>query len=78
MKLGHLTVGQLREAMRKHPYLMVSDGHETCQYAINSKIMNTAKMKLAKDEQISKIIGWRSISFQEYISNKIGFLPKPR
>lgn len=66
-----LTVGQLRKAMREHPYLMIQEDYWS--YAVNSKVINLAKMKSADDSTVTNVISYRPINFQEYISHKTFF-----
>lgn len=78
-ELKWITVGELKEALNKHPYLALrmylGGGLPSYEIGVNSKCKCVAlRKKQRQDDQETAVISWRPISFHEYISIKTPFL----
>ena len=74
IKCCYLTVNQLNEACRKHPYILARfvSGY---QMGINSKIAPIAqRMKMYKYNELTKFVSFSPCDMNEYISHKRPFI----
>lgn len=73
-KMKNLTKAQLKAILEKHEYVLLRDRNGE-QFGINSKCMNLALKRINfKDNDESKYLSYRPVSFIEYINYKTPFI----
>lgn len=66
-----MTIGNIRQAGKKHPYLLLRD-YANRVYGVNSKLIEKANPGHGNKKTL--YISFQGCTFNEYLSNKIPFI----